>query len=84
MDGCLLSSCTFLVWQLSYGDYFVPSRCAGIMMSMSDVCLSVKLYISETTQPNITKLFMLLLVMAQSFSDGAVISYVLPVLWMTS
>jgi len=45
------------------------------------VCLSVRLHISETTQPNFVKLLCTLRVtVARSFSDGVAIRYVLPVL----
>jgi len=65
----------------------VPGRVRSIVMTMS-VCLSVYLsvrsHISETTPLNFTKLLcMLLSGRPRSFSDGVVIHYVLPVLWMT-
>jgi len=49
------------------------------------VCLSVRDDISGTTRPIFTTfLCMLPMAVARSSSDGVVIGYVLPVLWMTS
>ena len=49
------------------------------------VCLSVHSHISKNTRPNFSNFIcMLFVAVAQSSSDGVVIRYALPVLWMTS
>jgi len=49
------------------------------------VCLSVRLHISETIQPNLTDFLCVLpMAVARSSSDGVAVRYVLPVLWMNS
>jgi len=50
------------------------------------VCLSVRSHISKTTSLNFTKFsaHFNIVTMTQFFSDDTAISYVLPVLWMTS
>jgi len=48
------------------------------------LCLSVREHISGTTCPVFTILYTLCMAVAWYSSDGVVIRYVLPVLWMTS
>ena len=69
---------------IAQGSHRLEER--SIVMSVS-VCLSVSVrdHISGTTRPIFTKfLHMLPMAVARSFSDGVVIRYVFPVLWMTS
>ena len=59
-------------------------RCLRFLVCLS-VCLSVSSHNSKTTRPNFTKIFVHVARGCGWFSPGgAVISYVLPVLWMTS
>jgi len=60
----------------------IYSALADIVVTVSVrlcVCLSVGEHISRTTGPIFIKILV-----AQSSSDGAVVRYVLPVVWMTS
>jgi len=52
------------------------------------LCMRVNSHISETTRPNVTKVFSCMLIVAVyvgwSFCGGVAIRYLLPVLWTTS
>jgi len=56
-----------------------------VMIVSVSVCLSVHTHISKTTRPCFTNIAcMLIVAVAQTFSGGFAIRYVLPVLWMMS
>ena len=67
------------------------SVCLSVCLSVSCLsvcvylCLSVRDHISGTTRPIFTNFLCLFpMAVARSFSDGVVMCYIFPVLWMTS
>jgi len=72
----------------AHGDpYFAPGEKARSVLkctSLGVLLRSVREHISETAVQSSPHWHLLPLVVARSFSDGVVIHYVLPVLWMTS
>ena len=78
--------CPLLFWALlSCLAFSVTWFWCSLWWVNTSVCLSVRSHISQTTRPNFNNVLCTLLVaVALSSSDGVAVSWVLPVLWMTS